>query len=60
MNTPKLCILDDEKLCIECHECDRCDLDPDKICDDCMRCVQSENVDYAGVIIDEILGEGED
>lgn len=35
----KYCILDPEKLCIDCGECDRCDLDKDKICDNCGKCL---------------------
>ena len=39
MAEPKKCILDDQKICDGCGECDRCDLDPNKICDNCMKCM---------------------
>ncbi len=50
----KRCVLDEDKICNECGECQRCDLDPNKICDNCMKCVSS-GADYAAVEIDEII-----
>lgn len=35
----KLCVLDFEKECDGCGECERCDLDPTKKCDNCCRCL---------------------
>ena len=29
---PKVCVLDDSKICDECGDCNRCDLDPNKTC----------------------------
>ena len=34
----KMCVLDDEKECDGCLECEVCDLDPSKICDNCGKC----------------------
>ena len=50
----KLCLLDDQKICDDCGECQRCDLDPNKICDNCMKCVNS-GADYRAIEIDEII-----
>ena len=54
----KFCIFDDEKICDNCGECDRCDLDPNKICDNCGKCLDEYNTDEKGFIkvgIDKIL-----
>ena len=42
----KHCLLDENKICDECTECDRCDLNPDKLCDNCCKCIdpQEENL----------------
>ena len=50
----RICILDEEKRCDGCGECDRCDLDRDKVCDNCMRCVKTD-ADYLAIEIDEII-----
>lgn len=49
------CVLDENKNCDDCGECDRCDLDPDKICDNCMKCVSSTGADYLAIEIDDII-----
>lgn len=41
MKKGQVCVLDDEKICNECGECDRCDLDPQKICDNCGKCIET-------------------
>ncbi len=46
----KMCVLEDDKICDGCGECDRCDLDPEKICDNCMKCM-GEAVDYRAITI---------
>ncbi len=51
---PKYCVLDEDRLCDECHRCDLCDLDPKKICDNCMRCVNRSDADYAAIGIDAV------
>ncbi|SCJ22788.1 Uncharacterised protein [uncultured Clostridium sp.] len=49
----KYCILDEEKICDDCGECDRCDLDPNKICDNCCHCIDTDT-DYGEIEIDGI------
>ena len=60
----KRCVLDEEKMCNNCGECDKCDLDPNKICDNCGKCLDVYNTDDKGFLkvgIDKILmGEGSD
>ena len=50
----RICVLDEEKNCIECGECSCCDLDPQKTCDNCMKCVNS-GADYLAVEIDDVI-----
>ncbi|MHB1406033.1 MAG: hypothetical protein ACYCV0_10650 [Desulfitobacteriaceae bacterium] len=50
----KPCILE-ERLCIECEECDRCELDPHKICDNCCKCLEEPKADYVGIIVGIII-----
>ena len=57
----KQCVLNPEKLCDDCGECEMCDLDPTKKCDNCMKCVISEGAEYraikiTGVILSEEVG----
>ena len=49
----KRCVLDENKICNECGECQKCDLDPEKICDNCMKCVNS-GADYSAIEIDAV------
>ena len=49
------CVLED-KICINCGECDKCDLDPNKICDSCGKCLESES-EYRAIKITEIKTE---
>ena len=49
----KKCILDEEKTCVECGECDYCDINPFKKCDNCGKCIDS-NEEYRELKIDEI------
>ncbi|MBR2798402.1 MAG: hypothetical protein IKF98_02155 [Clostridia bacterium] len=53
----KVCVLDENKLCDDCGECNVCDLDPNKICDNCMQCLKT-GADYAAIEIDEIIDDG--
>lgn len=57
MALKKMCVLE-EKECIGCGECDRCDLDPNKICDNCMKCVNS-GAEYRAIMVDEFALENE-
>lgn len=43
MDSLKYCLLDENKICDNCGECDRCDLDPNKICDNCCKCIAMED-----------------
>jgi len=60
----KYCILEDNKICNNCGECDMCDLDPKKRCDNCGKCLDEYNTDEKGFVkigIDKIMqGEGSD
>ena len=57
-NNPRLCLLDETKLCNDCGECDRCDLDPSKICDNCCKClaIEEDEEDFRTVTIDGRTG----
>lgn len=39
----KYCLLNDNKLCDGCGECERCELDPNKLCDNCGKCLALED-----------------
>ena len=58
MNPRKKCILNDDKVCDGCGECDRCDLDPNKISDTCMNSMGDE-VDFRAITISGIRLESE-
>ncbi|MEG1605948.1 MAG: hypothetical protein RR452_08095, partial [Clostridia bacterium] len=55
----RMCLLDEDKVCTNCGECERCDLDPNKICDNCMKCVKKSDADYLAIEIDELFLEEE-
>ena len=48
-----MCVLDDEKECDGCLECEICDLDRSKICDNCGKCLEVKDV--ASIRIDKII-----
>lgn len=48
-----ICILDENKICNDCGDCDYCDLDADKICDNCGKCIETTEK-FAKIKIDEI------
>lgn len=48
-----ICVLDENKICDDCGECDLCDLNPKKICDNCGKCIEIKD-SYAKIKIDEI------
>lgn len=54
----KKCVLE-EKECIHCGECDRCDLNPEKICDSCGKCIRMPEAEYYEIQIDEIMNTEE-
>ncbi len=53
----RMCVLEDNKVCDDCGQCNLCDLDPTKICDNCMKCIHT-GADYNAVEIDEIIDDG--
>jgi len=54
----KMCILENKE-CINCGECNRCDLDKNKICDNCGKCLNMPDGEYYEIIIDEIMNTNE-
>ncbi len=48
-----MCVLDENKECDQCMECETCDLDPSKVCDSCGKCLEFK--DYASIKIDKII-----
>lgn len=52
----KYCVLDNEKLCDDCGECEICDIDKNKICDNCGKCLGLD-AESRAVIIDAIENE---
>lgn len=42
---PKVCIIEEDKMCKNCCECFTCDLDPTKGCDNCARCLDLDESD---------------
>ncbi len=50
----KMCMLEENKICDNCLECNICDIDPHKICDNCAKCIDAGS-DYRTVEIDEII-----
>ncbi len=52
--TPKKCVLDDNKICDGCGECDYCDLNPFKLCDNCGKCIDGDK-EYREVKINDIM-----
>lgn len=48
----KRCVLQADKICNDCGECDeRCELDPNKICDNCFRCLDENATEFADIPI---------
>lgn len=59
----KYCVLQENKPCNACGECNRCDLDSCKLCDNCCKCID-EKVDtteelsgYAHISVADIVQE---
>lgn len=38
----KQCVLQENKACSACGECNRCDLKPNKLCDNCCACIDQK------------------
>ena len=48
------CILDENKICDDCGECDKCDLDSAKICDNCGKCIGMD-ADSRAIEIEDVI-----
>lgn len=63
-HTYKMCVLEEDKLCVHCGACDMCDLDPNKVCDNCGKCLDQYATNDKGFVeipVDKIImGESED
>lgn len=51
---PKMCVLEDDKICNECGECSYCDLNPFVKCTNCGKCIDSGE-EYRELKIDEVI-----
>ena len=50
----KNCVLDENKICDNCGECDRCDLDSGKVCDNCGKCIGMD-ADSRAIEIEDVI-----
>ena len=41
---PKVCILEEDKMCDNCCDCFVCDIDPTKNCDNCAQCLEQDDL----------------
>ncbi len=48
------CVLDENKICNDCGECDKCDIDPSKKCDNCGKCIGMD-ADSRAIEIEDII-----
>ena len=48
------CLLDDNKICNDCGECDKCDLDSSKLCDNCGKCIGMD-ADSRAIEIEDVI-----
>ena len=48
------CILDENKMCNDCGDCDRCDLDNEKICNNCGKCIGLD-ADSRAIEIEDVI-----
>ena len=48
------CILDENKICDDCGECDKCDLDANKVCDNCGKCIGMD-ADSRAIEIEDVI-----
>jgi len=49
-----MCMLEENKICNDCLECNKCDLDPNKICNNCAKCIVTKD-SYRSIVIDDII-----
>ena len=50
----EICVLDENKICNDCGECDKCDLDSSKICDNCGKCIGMD-ADSRAIEIEDVI-----
>lgn len=50
----KYCLLDENKICDNCLECDKCDIDSNKICDNCGKCIGLD-ADSRAIEIEDVI-----
>jgi len=48
-------MLEENKICDNCLECNFCDLYPGKICDNCAECIDDEDVAYRAIEIEDVI-----
>lgn len=53
----KKCVLNSNKVCDNCNQCNMCSLDPTKVCDNCFRCLDTDEKDYIDIPISELIGD---
>lgn len=51
----KICVLNSNKVCDDCGECDKCDLNPEKICNNCGKCLNIDGFDTRSIRIDDVI-----
>lgn len=51
----KICVLNSNKVCNDCGECDKCDLNPEKICNNCGKCLNIDGFDTRSIRIDDVI-----
>lgn len=56
----KECILDNNKNCDNCGDCEVCDLDSKKICDNCGKCLGENDFETRALMVDEIIEDPEE
>ena len=56
----KKCILDNNKNCDNCGDCEVCDLDSKKICDNCGKCLGESDFETRALMVDEIIEDPEE
>ena len=55
---PKMCVLEANKICNDCGECNYCDLNPFKKCTNCGRCIDEPDKEYREIKIDKVILPG--
>ena len=48
------CMLDENKICTDCGECDKCDITPEKTCDNCGKCIGLD-ADSRAIEIEDVI-----